>query len=115
MERTRQQNYFKNLPDLEPPFAQAVDFIKQQPDAADSIGLMLDFNDYEYPIWVLLKNDFQQRPNIYHVQVKNVSAGLAGDRPMPDLIFSTTDEIPDGEIKYEKIWESSTVKILRKK
>lgn len=114
-QQTRKQKFFKNLPGAETFYIEAVNFIKQQPNAPESIGLHLDFNDYEYPFWFLLKTDFRQKPYIYHVGVTNVSSKLIGTRQMPDFIISLKSENTIEGIEYKEVWKKESLRVLQKK
>jgi 4-amino-4-deoxy-L-arabinose transferase-like glycosyltransferase len=111
----RPSKYFKNLPDLEPFYTEASNFIKSQPAGADKIGLFIDYNEYEYPLWILLKKDFAKKPIIYHVGVRNVSAKLARARAMPEYIISTRTEKTIENVEYTEVWLKDPVRVLRKK
>ena len=114
IEQTRRQKFFANLSDAEILYSEAVNFIKQQPNAPESIGLMLDYNDYEYPFWSLLKDDFRRKPFIYHVGITNVSSTLVGTRPLPEFVISIrTENIIEG-VGYKEVWKNDVVRVLQK-
>ena len=52
-----------------------------------NIGLVLGANAWEYPFWVLLKDEAGDSPRIEHVLVANVSARLATQRQQPAAII----------------------------
>jgi 4-amino-4-deoxy-L-arabinose transferase-like glycosyltransferase len=115
LDKPRRQQYFKNLPDIEPHFVEATDFIKNQSPAPEEVGLHIEFNDYEYPFWFLLKKDFSQKPNLRHVGITNVSAKLAGTRPLPEFVISIRPETVIEGIEYKVVWAKDVVKVLQKK
>jgi hypothetical protein len=111
----RPTKYFKNLPDLEPLYTEAAAFIKQQPAVPEEIGLYIEYNEFEYPLWVLLKKDFAEKPFLRHVGVVNVSSKLAGTRPMPEFVISTRPETTIENVEYKEVWSRFPVKFLQKK
>ncbi len=113
--QTREQKYFSNLSGLDPLYSEAIALIKTQPQKPESVGLFIGFNDYEYPFWVFLKDDFAQKPYLYHVGVENVSEKLIGERPLPDFVIATKEgNIIEG-IEYNEIWSKGNVRVLVKK
>lgn len=115
MEETRRKKFFINLPNIEPLYTEAVDFIRQQPNQPETIGLYIENNDFEYPLWFLLKEDFRQKPTIYHVGVPNISAKLIGTRPLPEFVISTRNEMTIEDIEYKEVWGKDAVRVLQKK
>jgi Dolichyl-phosphate-mannose-protein mannosyltransferase len=113
-EQNRKQKFFKNLPDAEALYTEAAGFIKQQPNAPETVGLMLDFNDYEYPFWYLLKDDFSKVPSIYHVGITNASLKLVGTRPLPEFIISIREGNTIEGIEYKEVWKKDVVRVLQK-
>lgn len=111
----RPTKYFKNLPDLEPLYTEAANFIRQQPAMPEEIGIYIEYNEFEYPLWVLLKKDFAKKPFLRHVGVTNVSSKLAGTRPMPEFIISTRPEMTIENVEFKEVWAKFPVKVLQKK
>lgn len=68
---SRIQLYFSNRPDLTNSYIAATDFLKSQ--KCPDIGLLLRGNDFEYPFWVLLQRNSDQRFHIENINVKNRS------------------------------------------
>lgn len=64
--------YFENSPGLREPYVEAADLIKSQ--GCSRIGLVLGWDDWEYPFWVLLKQDNAESVRIEDVGVDNISA-----------------------------------------
>jgi 4-amino-4-deoxy-L-arabinose transferase-like glycosyltransferase len=110
----RQKKLFKNLPDAEPFYAEAVEFIKKQHSAPESIGLHIDYNDFDYPFWLMFKREFRAAPQIYHVGVPNVSNKLVSTRPLPEFVISikTGNVIEDTE--YKEVWKKDVFRVLQK-
>lgn len=115
LNKPRRTKYFKNLPDIEPLFVEAAAFIKQQPAMPEEIGLHIEYNEYEYPFWFLLKNDFSRKPFLRHVGVTNTSAKLAGARPLPEFVISIRPETTIENVEYKVIWSKDVVKVLQRK
>jgi hypothetical protein len=113
--RPRETKYFKNLPDAEELYAGAASFIRQQPEMPEEIGLYIEFNDYEYPLWILLKDDASHKPYLRHVGVANVSSKFVGGRPLPEFVISTRTGTTIENVEYEVVWSKDVVRVLRKK
>ena len=113
-EKTRQQRLFKNLPDAEPLFIEAVEFIKKQNPASEAIGLHIDYNDFDYPFWLMFKRDFRAAPQIYHVGVPNVSSKLVGTRPLPEFVISIKEGNTIENTEYKEVWKKDVVRVLQK-
>jgi 4-amino-4-deoxy-L-arabinose transferase-like glycosyltransferase len=113
--RPRETKYFKNLPDAEELYAGAANFIRQQPEMPEEIGLYIEFNDYEYPLWILLKDDASHKPYLRHVGVANVSPRFVGARPLPEFVISTRTGTTIENVEYEVVWSKDVVRVLRKK
>ncbi|HEY8563645.1 MAG TPA: glycosyltransferase family 39 protein [Pyrinomonadaceae bacterium] len=111
---TRREKFFRNSGDSEALFTEAADFVKEQKSAPEAVGLMLNVNDLEYPLWFLLKDDFRQKPLIYHVGVENASSKLVGSRPLPEFIISTRNENIVEGVEYREVWNKKRVRILQK-
>lgn len=109
----RIHKYFKNLPDLEPFYTEAANFIRQQ--SPEEVGIYIEYNEYEYPLWVLLKKDFAKKPFLRHIGLTNVSQKLVGSRPMPEYIISTRTEKTIENVEYTEVWVKHPVRVLQKK
>jgi Flp pilus assembly protein TadD/4-amino-4-deoxy-L-arabinose transferase-like glycosyltransferase len=72
---SRLSEYFANRPGLEAPYTQAAALVSQQ--GCKNVGLSLRGSSvWEYPLWVLLEKDQDQRVRIDHVDVTNVSGTM---------------------------------------
>jgi 4-amino-4-deoxy-L-arabinose transferase-like glycosyltransferase len=80
----RKAQYFVNNPAMWWPYAAAARYIRKS--GARNVGLKLGKDEWEYPLWVLLKGEDGKMPRLEHVGVENRSGtiGLRGFRP--DLI-----------------------------
>lgn len=110
----RQQKLFKNLPDAEPLFVEAVEFVKKQNPAPESIGLHIDYNDFDYPFWLMFKRDFRANPQIYHVGVPNISSKLVGTRPLPEYVISIKTGNTIENVEYKEVWKKDVFRVLQK-
>ncbi|MBK8147066.1 MAG: glycosyltransferase family 39 protein [Acidobacteria bacterium] len=111
---SRRHKLFKNLPDAEPLYVEAVDVIRKQPNAPGAVGLHIEYNDFDYPFWGLLKRDPRARPLIFHVGVPNVSKRLAVSRPIPEFVISTRTETTIDGAEYREIWRKDVVRVLQR-
>lgn len=108
----RTPKLYKNLPDVGPLYAGAADFIKRRPTPPATVGIAIEFNDFEYPLWELLKSDPAGPPLIRHVGVTNASKSLTPEGPAPDLVITTrTANVIDG-ISYREVWKNDVVRVL---
>lgn len=112
--QSRRQKYFRNLPDAENFFVEAIEVIKKENPALKAVGLHIEYNDFEYPVWFLLKRDFRANPKIYHVGVSNVSAKLAANRPLPEIILSTKEGNIIENVAYREIWKKDVFRVLQR-
>jgi hypothetical protein len=58
----RESEYFLNRPQLAAPYIQSADFLASR--QCNSIGLALERDDYEYPLWILMYNRLGRWPRI---------------------------------------------------
>jgi hypothetical protein len=77
-ETDRAQQYMNRNKSLYRPFIETVDLLNRK--SCSNIGLMTDWDGWEYPLWVMLKKDL---PDIHieHVNVKNISSRFSEDPP----------------------------------
>ncbi len=84
----RNDQYFTSSPGARPVYNRLADGVALR--GRNNIGLVMDVNDYEYPLWVLVKQR-NPRARIEHVQVENVSRRRAEVPPWssfkPDLVI----------------------------
>lgn len=66
---------FINRPDLQRPYEELARSIGAS--GCERVGLVTGVDDWEYPLWVLLKDYASRLPRIEHVNVGNVSSTLA--------------------------------------
>ena len=81
------------------------------------VGLLMDSNDWEYPLWVFLKRHASQgNPIIYHINVDNESAALNPQRnPYPEIIMATNDDYYQmiDYYNYELVYSSDSIQVLK--
>jgi hypothetical protein len=58
----RESEYFLRRPELTTPYIQSADFLASQP--CNTVGLAMEFDDYEYPLWVLMRDRLGRWPTI---------------------------------------------------
>ncbi len=80
------------------------------------IGLLMDSNDWEYPIWVLLgRNAAQGQPRISHIMVTDVSRKYdTSGNELPPLVVATAkdqDGILSGK-EYSIVYEADSIQVL---
>lgn len=117
----REKQYFANRPELADVYSEAVAIVKE--NNPPEIGLMMEndyrkynFGDWEYPVWILLKEDFsQEKPIIRHVGLKNVSKSLDASLQLPEWIISADKENIIGGIQYDEVWSKEPLRVLRKR
>jgi len=74
----RLEQYFRNRPDLQTPYRHAATLVQDKRCA--EIGLWLEGDSWEYPLWVLLQDRKIDGSRIEHVRISNesVKASLNG-------------------------------------
>ena len=88
-------------------------------DTSTSIGLLMDKDDYEYPLWVLF--DQHSSPGerlIYHVGIENITGTLENPYPIqPELIIITRSTYKDLPVlaDYGVVYESKTIQMYKLK
>jgi hypothetical protein len=88
----REQQYFMEHEALYTPYiATAEDIITS---GCKEVGLNLQFDEWEYPIWMLLRNrGFEGR--IYNVGVQDASATIQTNDPAPCAVITTSAKLPE--------------------
>jgi 4-amino-4-deoxy-L-arabinose transferase-like glycosyltransferase len=74
----RAQQYMNRNKSLYRPFIETVDLLNRK--SCSNIGLMTDWDGWEYPLWAMLKKDL---PDVYieHVNVENISSRFSEAAP----------------------------------
>lgn len=116
----RENQYFANRPELADVYSEAVAVIKE--NNPQEVGLMMEndyrkynFGDWEYPVWILLKEDFAQKPLIRHVGLTNISKSLDTNASLPEWIITAGKENAIGGVQYDEFWNKEPLRVLRKR
>lgn len=116
----RMTHYFDNNSQLSEKYSEIGNFLKEK--NLPEVGLMMEgdyrnytFGDWEYPLWLMLKDDFSAKPLIRHVGLKNVSNTLAKDSSMPEWIITAGTENNIGGAEYEEVLNKENLRLLKKK
>ena len=76
---SRIEQYFSNRPRVKNDYIKAAQAIRSK--GCSHIGLYMGGDDWEYPLWVLLKEDKNDGARLEHVTVRNVSALKSSEHP----------------------------------
>ena len=82
---SRISQYFNNHPPFEEKYEKIADFINNH--ECSNIGIQIDEDSWEYPIWILLKRNNKKNLRIEHVNVKNISSRIKLEKFMPCIII----------------------------
>ncbi len=87
-------------------------------DPSREIGLIMDPNDWEYPLWVMLDQHASQGEwKINHILVDDISGKITNNfNSKPEILLITKDEYWDLPLLsfYEQVYESNTIQIMKK-
>jgi len=84
----RFKSYFINRPELYDDYSAAAKIIMDA--GTEKVGLCLGYDDYEYPLWVLVgRHASRGTPKFRHVDVVNISKMQKKQDLPPDLIVAT--------------------------
>lgn len=99
---SRLEQYFSYRKFMALPYVLAVKYATSRPDS--NVGLLLGPDDWEYPLWVLLK---REKPYVWirHSGVENVSKTLMtqGDSKA-SVVISEVSDAPNGLILNEQVY-----------
>jgi hypothetical protein len=93
--QTRMERQFTNQPQMLAPYQDAIDVIVRA--KASQIGLIMDRDNFEYPIWLMLR----QRMQVHPIRIEAVAIPNQTHWPLgpftPDMIFwdKGTGEAPE--------------------
>lgn len=109
---TRTESYFNNNSKMEVPYLEAVEQISEL--GCSNIGLIIGGDDWEYPIWVFLREKMGENVSITHVNVTNISQQIDTSTSrvtQPNIcavIVVSGGEIPADisieDVNYSLIW-----------
>jgi 4-amino-4-deoxy-L-arabinose transferase-like glycosyltransferase len=110
--------YFSNRKELRDPYTEATDFIRSQ--KCSQVGLLLD--DWEYPLWVLLRGNNNTGVKIAYVDVANNSAAKYESKSIDPFSASAIVSVYCEHSKeaamearsYNPAWMAGPVKVLLK-
>jgi hypothetical protein len=111
--RTRENIVFHDRPNLLIPYRESANFVKT--GKYSRIGLLIGSNDYDYPFWVLLKDEIRNGLRVEHVGVSNASGRLGSQDFHPDCVLSTVNHeelILVSNVEYVRIRSDNIVSIF---
>ena len=109
----RTTQYYVDRKAYRRPYTATAAFLRSR--AEEEIGLLLDGNDYEYPFWLAVKEDFAGPPRIRHVGVSRTPGGEPAPIP-PAVVVSSRPgdrQIVEG-IEYVRVRDFGELSILRR-
>ncbi|MDT9196871.1 glycosyltransferase family 39 protein [Limnospira fusiformis KN01] len=119
---SRQDQYFINIPELQAPYSQSVDFVLTE--NCTDVGLIIGGDTWEYPFWVLFKQKSDRPITLRHIMIDNESAIKANISPHQDfspcaIIASGVAEMNNPEIiidqqVYQPQWSKEMVTVFLK-
>jgi len=113
----RRQLYFLSNFDLYDPYRLVGHYLRNTP--ARQIGLIMDSNDWEYPIWVLVGQEASPGLlNFAHIDVENVSKSLQNlPQNPPELLVVTRNDYQKLKIlsDYEEVKKAGKIRIFQLK
>ena len=119
----RLEQYFRNRPDHQAPYTYAATLVQDKRCA--EIGLWLEGNTYEYPLWILLNVVGADRVRVEHVRVSNESSkaslhgGVNNFAPCVLVVVAVAErpgQITEADRTYSKIWSTTvTIKTISSK
>jgi hypothetical protein len=95
---SREELYFCNQPDIREQYFAAADILAK--DNADSIGLVIGGDSWEYPLWALLRTRMKIMPAIRHIVPPETAKGPPDDSSpvfVPRFLF-----VLDQKLAWEK-------------
>ncbi len=111
----RRELYFMSNFDPYWYYLEALHYVRNDP--AVNIGLLMDSNDWEYPVWVLVGQHASPGPRVlYHILVEDISNNISSNlNPQPELILSTRSNIETLSFltDYEIVYDSPSIQILK--
>jgi hypothetical protein len=111
----RNLQYFSNRPSLAGTYIESAQILSGL--HCSDIGLIVGADDWEYPLWVLLRENTNGIVHLEHVNVTNISGLKYGDNHLgilnPCAIFAVSADPPSvvlvGDIVYSREWSSDSV------
>ncbi|MBE9034646.1 glycosyltransferase family 39 protein [aff. Roholtiella sp. LEGE 12411] len=84
LKTNRIEQYFSNRPYLQKTYIGAVGFLNSE--KCSNIGLSMGNDPWEYPLWVIWQQNKQERVQIQHINVNNISAFTEKEYPYKEFI-----------------------------
>jgi 4-amino-4-deoxy-L-arabinose transferase-like glycosyltransferase len=120
LKKSRSELYFQNNPAMFEPYYKAASILQEI--SCTNIGLVINNDDWEYPLWVLLHKPKMEIKRLDHLNVTNISEKMY-DNSNPDeskicALFtinanpSLTVSIKDG--RFSKVWSMHSVNVYKK-
>ena len=112
----REAQRFRNHPKLHPVYAAAADVVRDMRCAR--VGLVLDWDGFEYPLWPLLRARIGEAVRLEHVLVQNASARLAVPAPGAPCALLVIGRQLDGPVSWQgrtflERWQWTPVRVYR--
>jgi hypothetical protein len=110
----RLEQYFWNRPDHQAPYTYAASLVQDK--GCTEIGLWLEENTYEYPLWILLNPMGADSVRVEHVRVSNQSSkaslheGVNNFAPCALVVVAVAErpsQITETGRTYSKVWSTS--------
>ena len=81
----------------------------------EEVGLLLDEDGWEYPLWALAGSEAGGAPHFRHVGVSNVTGTLDAAKELPQAIVTTLpiDASPLAGLDQEVIFQSEHITVVR--
>ena len=96
-------------------YNEACHFVRNDP--SHDIGLIMDDNDWEYPLWLLIgQHASPGGKNLYHLNPDDISGTIPTRfNPQPDLLLVTKADYKDLDLlsEYEQIYTSASIQIFK--
>ena len=115
---SRSHQYFLERPDRQAPYDAAVQVIGDM--QCRDVGLMIGGDDWEYPLWVMLKEKIGADLRLEHLNVTNVSASKraaqASDRSIVPCAIFVLNAAPKNSIvvdgrSFSRRWNAEAVSV----
>jgi hypothetical protein len=119
LEMDRLSLYFFNRPEFEQPYREAIRFLADA-GANQRVGLVLNEDDWEYPLWALAKDDARTQGIVFeHIFLepdRPEAALMARGSPAPHFIITTryqdSTSFSIGETGYTLVWKAEPLSIF---
>jgi hypothetical protein len=112
----RRELYFLGNHELYWPYVGACNAVRDS--LTSEVGLVMNSNDWEYPLWMLLKQQAViSTRQVYHIDVSDISGTITtSHNPLPEIVIITTagwEEFMENN-HYTVIYTSGPIQVLQK-